>query len=249
MQFDPSDLPRLNDLNQPPETLYYKGSFESLRRPCVAIVGARACSTYGRTVARHLGRAFAEANVTVVSGLARGIDAEAHRGALDVGGRTVAVFGCGIDRIYPAAHGELAKHILFHNGMHVSEYEAGVEAAPWRFPARNRIIAALSHIVIVVEARERSGALICADFALEAGRRLFAVPGEITAETSVGPNRLIADGHAAMISSISSLDVGEIVDHAMNYPVRKRPTFGHQLDPDTVARHLGRDTPWRATNN
>ncbi len=123
-----------------------------------------------------------------MSGLARGVDAEAHRGALEAGGATVAVLGCGIDRDYPAAHAELARRIAA-TGLVVSEYAPGVEPAPWRFPARNRIIAGLSAVVAVVEARERSGALITADLALEEGREVFAVPGEITRRSPPGRTR------------------------------------------------------------
>ncbi len=125
--------------------------------------------------------------------MARGIDGEAHRGALEAGGITVAVLGCGIDRDYPAAHAELARRIC-ERGLVVSEYEPGVEPAPWRFPARNRIIAGLCKATVVVEARERSGALITADFALEEGRDVLAVPGEITSALSGGTNALLKLG-------------------------------------------------------
>src|SRR5439155_18714164 len=148
-------------------------------RPAVAVVGARSCSAYGAHVARSLGRELAGAGLVVVSGLARGVDGEAHRGALEAGGTTVAVLGCGVDRDYPRAHAELAARIA-ESGLIVSEYAPGVEPAPWRFPARNRIVAGLAQATIVVEARERSGALITADLALEEGREVFAVPGEIT---------------------------------------------------------------------
>ena len=140
-----------------------------------------------------LGRELAAAGVVVVSGLARGIDAEAHRGALETEGHTVAVLGCGIDRNYPAAHASLARDIC-ERSLLVSEYEPGVEPAPWRFPARNRIIAGLCIATIVVEARARSGALITADFALEEGREVFAVPGEITSSLSAGTNELLRLG-------------------------------------------------------
>jgi DNA processing protein len=160
----------------------------------VAIVGARACSGYGRSVARMLASEAAAAGVVVVSGLARGIDGEAHRGTLAAGGSTVAVLGCGIDRDYPAAHAELARSIVAAGGLVVSEYEPGVEPAPWRFPARNRIIAGLARATVVVEARERSGALITADFALEDGREVLAVPGEITSALSAGANALLRQG-------------------------------------------------------
>jgi DNA processing protein len=142
----------------------------------------------------------------VVSGLARGIDGEAHRGALAAGGITVAVLGCGIDRDYPARHAELAARIV-EAGEIVSEYEPGVEPAPWRFPARNRIVAGLALATVVVEARARSGALITADFALELHREVFAVPGEITSALSTGTNDLLRQGAAPLLSARDVLDV------------------------------------------
>jgi DNA processing protein len=145
-----------------------------------------------------LGRELAGAGLVVVSGLARGVDGEAHRGALDAGGTTVAVLGCGIDRDYPRSHTELARRIA-ETGAVVSEYEAGIEPAPWRFPARNRIIAGLALATVVVEARERSGALITADFALELGREVFAVPGEITSRLSAGSNDLLRQGATPLL--------------------------------------------------
>jgi DNA processing protein len=170
-----------------------EGDRELLERPAVAIVGARACSAYGRQVARMLGRELAAAGVVVVSGMARGVDGEAHRGALQAEGHTIAVLGCGIDRDYPAAHAGLARDIA-RRSLIVSEYEPGVEPLPFRFPARNRIVAGLCVATIVVEAREKSGALITADFALEEGREVFAVPGEITSSLSAGANALLRLG-------------------------------------------------------
>jgi DNA processing protein len=190
------DFPSLlRSIHDPPPGLFVRGGAETelLQRPAVAIVGARACSGYGASVARSLGRDLATAGLVVVSGLARGIDAEAHRGALEAAGPTVAVLGCGIDRDYPAAHAELARRIAAA-GLVVSEYAPGVEPAPWRFPARNRIVAGLSAATVVVEARERSGALITADLALEEGREVFAVPGEITSSLSCGTNTLLKLG-------------------------------------------------------
>ena len=190
-----------------PAGLFARGQaeLELLDRPAVAIVGARSCSSYGADVARMLGRELAAAGLVVVSGLARGIDGHAHRGALEAGGLTVAVLGCGIDRNYPAAHSELANRISEH-GLVVSEYAPGVEPAPWRFPARNRIIAGLAQATVVVEARERSGALITADLALEEGREVFAVPGEITSALSVGSNRLLRSGATALTSAADVLE-------------------------------------------
>jgi DNA processing protein len=164
-----------------------------------------------------LGRELAAAGLVVVSGLARGVDGHAHRGALDAGGLTVAVLGCGIDRNYPAAHGELAARIA-ERGLVVSEYAPGVEPAPWRFPARNRIIAGLAQATVVVEARERSGALITADLALEEGREVFAVPGEITSALSVGSNRLLRSGAAALTSAADVLETFGIEPEALPPP-------------------------------
>ena len=196
----PAYPPLLAQLHDPPARLYLRGDAALLTRPTVAVVGARSCSPYGAQVARSLASELAGAGLVVVSGLARGIDAEAHRGALAAGGRTVAVLGCGIDRDYPAAHAGLAQRIEA-DGLLVSEYPPGTEPAPWRFPARNRIIAGLSLATVVVEARERSGALITADFALELGREVFAVPGEITAALSAGTNDLIRQGAAPLLSA------------------------------------------------
>ena len=185
----------LRAIHDPPAGLFLRGAADPslLERPAVAIVGARACTGYGSTVARSLGRELAAAGLLVVSGLARGVDGEAHRGALEAGGATVAVLGCGIDRDYPAAHRELAARIAV-DGLVVSEYAPGVAPAPWRFPARNRIVAGLCCATIVVEARDRSGALITADLALEEGRDVFSVPGEITSTLSSGSNALLRLG-------------------------------------------------------
>ena len=198
----------LRHIPDPPARLWIRGEaeLELLERPALAIVGARACSGYGRTVARLLATEAAGAGAVVVSGMARGIDGEAHRGALAVHGTTVAVLGCGVDRDYPAAHAELARAIVAGGGLLVSEYEPGVEPAPWRFPARNRIIAGLSRATVVVEARERSGALITADFALEDGREVLAVPGEITSVLSHGTNALLRLGATPATSAADVLE-------------------------------------------
>lgn len=211
------DLPwRLGEMKYP-GSVWVRGSLRLTRAmPTVGIVGARSPSGYGRRVARTLARELAEQGVVVVSGLARGVDAEAHLGALEAaGGRTVAVLGCGIDRAYPAAHADLYARIC-ESGLIVSEYEAGVEPAPWRFPARNRLIALLSDALVVVEARERSGALITADLMLESRHgTLFAVPGEITSLLSAGTNRLLAEGLAtALVDSAQVLEVLDEPSHA-----------------------------------
>lgn len=202
---EPAYPPLLAQIYDPPRRLYLRGArSELLHGPCAAIVGARSCSAYGAQVARALGRELARAGGVVVSGLARGVDAEAHRGALEAGGATVAVLGCGIDRDYPRAHAELARRIA-EAGLIVSEYPPGTEPAPWRFPARNRIVAGLSLATVVVEARERSGALITADFALEEGREVLAVPGEITSALSAGTNALLRLGAAPLLTADDAL--------------------------------------------
>jgi DNA processing protein len=203
-----NDLPPLlRAIHDPPKRVYLRGQgdAELLSRTAVAIVGARVCSPYGKQVARMVGRELAAAGVVVVSGLARGIDGEAHRGALDAGGHTVAVLGCGIDRDYPVEHAWLARQIA-ERSLLASEYEPGIDPAPWRFPARNRIVAGLCVATIVVEARERSGALITADFALEEGREVFAVPGEITSRLSDGTNALLRLGATPLTSAADVLD-------------------------------------------
>ena len=199
--------PLLEAIHDPPPGLFVRGTEEPslLSRPGVAVVGARACSSYGAAVARMLGRDLAAAGLVVVSGLARGVDGEAHRGALEAGGLTVAVLGCGVDRDYPASHRDLAARIA-EQGLIVSEYPPGVEPAPWRFPARNRVIAGLARATIVVEARESSGALITADLALEEGREVFAVPGEITSSLSAGSNALLRLGATPLTSTADVLE-------------------------------------------
>jgi DNA processing protein len=212
----------LRELQDPPPGLFLRGAAtaELLRAPAVAIVGARTCSSYGTQVARLLGRELAAAGVLVLSGLARGVDGEAHRGALESGGATAAVLGCGVDRDYPAAHAQLAARIC-KRGLVVSEYAPGVEPAPWRFPARNRIIAGLAAAAVVVEARERSGALITADFALEAGREVFAVPGEITSALSAGTNGLLRLGATPLTCA------GDVLDAlGVEAPTALLPEFG-----------------------
>lgn len=224
---DPAFPPLLRAIHDPPPGLFLRGEAEEglLARPAVAVVGARACSAYGRQVARMLGRELAAAGLVVVSGLARGVDGEAHRGALEAGGSTVAVLGCGIDRDYPAAHRALAAEIAA-TGLVVSEYAPGVVPAPWRFPARNRIVAGLCAATVVVEARERSGALITADLALEEGREVFAVPGEITSALSRGSNALLRLGATPLTVSADVLD---------SYGIAAPDAATHDLSPVAIA--------------
>jgi len=186
--------PPLRELRGAPPVLYVRGALvRELDSPAIAVVGTRRPTPYGRSVARRLGRELAEAGVTVVSGLARGVDGAAHRGALEAGGRTLAVLGSGLDRCYPAEHRELLATIA-GTGAAVSEFGLGCPPLPANFPRRNRIISGLVRGVVVVEAAERSGSLITARLALEQGREVFAVPGPITSATSRGTHRLLRQG-------------------------------------------------------
>lgn len=181
----------LRDLEDPPH-LYLVGGLEE--RPGVAVVGTRRCTRYGITLAEGFGRAIAEAGWTVVSGLARGIDTAGHRGCLVAGGHAVAVLGSGIDVCYPRENQSVYDEILHTGGAILSEYQPGTPPDRWRFPARNRIIAAVSAAVVVVEASRTGGALITARLAAELGRPVFVVPGDVDRLASEGCNRLIRDG-------------------------------------------------------
>lgn len=177
----------------PPMLLYYKGDLKTIDTPCVAIVGTRACSAYGREVAEKLSCDLVNAGVTVVSGLATGIDGYAHAEAIKNGGKTIAVLGGGLERITPTANARLGEEIEY-SGLVLTQYPPEFVPTRYTFPERNRIISGLSLGTIVVEAGEKSGALITSEFALEQGREVFAVPGNITSMRSKGTNTLIAQG-------------------------------------------------------
>jgi len=209
---------RLDELGDVPAALHLRPPADAARLealvapPVVAIVGTRRASAGGMAFARRLGHDLARVEACIVSGLALGIDAAAHEGALDGDGRTVAVLGCGIDRDYPRANAALASRIAAAGAV-VSEYEAGVPPAPWRFPARNRIVAALADAVVVVEAAARSGALITAAAALELGRDVLAVPGTPWHGGHAGQNGLLRDG-AAPVTSVEDVLVALGLDPA-----------------------------------
>jgi DNA processing protein len=189
-----SDYPRqLLDLTRPPDPLYWIGSVDTLSGPLVSIVGTRNSTAYGERITRSLTRALVRSGVGIVSGMARGIDGAAHRTALEEGGRTIAVLGTGVDVPYPAGHRQLHRMVA-ERGLVLSENEPGSRAHKGSFPARNRIIAALSPLTIVVEAGFKSGALNTATQALELGRTVAAVPGPIDSEQSRGSNQLLRDG-------------------------------------------------------
>jgi DNA processing protein len=190
----------LREIYDPPIVLYVKGAWsDSLDQPCIGVVGSRRCSTYGQNAALMLSRDLAQRGITVVSGFARGIDAAAHRGALEAGGRTVGVLGTGIDEYYPRDHKRLAEEILSKGGALVSQFPLGTPPVSENFPYRNRIISGLSLGVVVVEAAENSGSLITARLAIEQNREVFAVPGNITSRNSFGTNYLIKGAGAKLV--------------------------------------------------
>lgn len=215
--WESADYPRLlRDIDQPPALLYVRGTLLPADDFAVAVVGTRNASSYGKGIAERLAGGLAENGVTVVSGLALGIDGVSHRAALDAGGRTIAVMGCGLDSIYPARHRQLAEAIE-GSGALVSDYALGVKPEARNFPPRNRIISGLSLGTIVVEADRQSGALITLQFALEQGRETFAVPGNIQARTSMGTNDAIQRGEAKLVTSVedvlNELNLTMIVEH------------------------------------
>ena len=195
--------PGLLDLRDPPAVVYVRGRELGSLQPAIAIVGSRNCSALGSEIARDLGRGLAAAGVCVVSGAARGIDSASHRGALDAAGTTVAVLGSGIDVLYPPGSRRLL-HEIEAAGAVVSEYPPGITAEPWRFPARNRIVAGLAQGLVVVEGAGKSGSLISVEHALDLGRDVFAVPGPVTSPLAQVPLDLIRDG-AVMIRGADDL--------------------------------------------
>lgn len=207
----------LREIDQSPPVLYIRGALTPADEFSVAVVGTRRLTPYGQQIARDASLYLAGHGLTVVSGLARGVDALAHQNALKAGGRTIAVLGSGVDVIYPPEHRMLAEAII-ENGAIVSDYPMGTQPEGVNFPPRNRIISGLTLGTIVVEAGERSGALITADFAVEQGRDVFAVPGNVLSPMSKGTNRLIQKGAFAMVSPqdvLDVLDLGQVDDYKL----------------------------------
>lgn len=184
---------RLMPYGDKPEVLFYKGRLPDKDKPIVAMVGARACSNYGRTMAKKIAGDLAYNNVQIISGMARGIDTYSQLGAVEAGGATFAVLGCGVDICYPTENIELYENIIKTGGI-ISEYPPGDKPLAWHFPMRNRIISGLSDKVVVVEAKEKSGSLITVEWALEQGKDVMAVPGRVDDKLSEGCNRLIRSG-------------------------------------------------------
>lgn len=200
---DPAYPPLLKAIYDPPPVLYYQGSLLEQDQAAVALVGSRNPTTYGKLVAERLAADLAARRITVVSGLARGIDACAHRGVLKAGGRTIAVAGCGLDLVYPAEHRKLKEQII-QQGAWLSEFPLGTQPERMNFPLRNRIISGLSWGTVVIEAGARSGSLITAEWALEQGREVFAVPGNITSPASRGTHKLLKAG-AKLVEGVEDI--------------------------------------------
>ncbi len=242
-----------------PKQLYYKGNRgEEMFENCLAVVGSRQMTSYGRRVVEQIVGELAAAGITIVSGFMYGVDATAHKAALRVGGRTIAVMPCGIERIHPEYQQDLYVEILNNNGLVVSEYEGDLAPALWTYPKRNRIVAGLSKAALIVEAGEKSGSLITAEYARKYERKVFAVPGPITSENSKGTNWLIKEG-ATMVSSAK--DILEYYGSSPAFssrfiPLKREPNAAQKthssleqqiieqlrresLDVDTISRSCG----------
>lgn len=222
---------RLREIDNSPPVIYMRGSLLEEDNWAVGIVGTRRMTSYGSQVTNEIAHALASSGITVVSGLARGVDAVAHRSTLNSGGRTIAVLGSGVDRIYPPEHRQLAKQIMV-NGALLSDYAPGTPPEGINFPPRNRIISALAKAVVVVEAGKQSGALITAAFAAEQGREVYAVPGNIYAPQSKGTNLLIQQGAQCM------LDVQDILETLNLVMVDEHRTARSVLPSDATEAQL-----------
>ncbi len=220
LTWDDPDYPaHLRQIPDPPPLLYIRGELTSADEWAVAVVGTRRASAYGKTMTQRLVTDLALNQVTIVSGLARGIDAEAHRAALKAGGRTIAVLGCGLDLIYPPEHRNLAREVV-ERGALIGEYALGTHPEASNFPPRNRIISGLSLGVLVVEAGLKSGALITADYAADQGRDVFAVPGNLFVRSSAGTNRLIQEGAKLVMGAEDILEELNLMMVAQQAEVR-----------------------------
>ena len=239
LTWESADYPQLlRETPAPPPVLYVKGTIAEEDAWAVAIVGTRRSTAYGRQVTRVLATALARSGITVVSGMARGIDAEAHRAALEAGGHTIAVLGCGIDRIYPPEHRKLAAQIAAQGAL-VSDYPVGTPPEGSNFPPRNRIISGLSLGTLVTEAGQRSGALITANFAAEQGRDVFAVPGSILSSASAGTNALIQDGAKVTLRPedvLEELNLTMVAEHT-----EARQVLTTSEPEKTLLKHLSQE--------
>jgi DNA processing protein len=221
LTWDDAEYPsHLKEIDQPPPVLYMRGDVTAEDNWSVAIVGTRAVTPYGRQVTEELANVLAHNGVTIVSGLARGVDAVAHSAAIKAGGRTLAVLGSGVDKIYPPEHRSLAEKIM-SQGAVISDYAPGTPPESANFPPRNRIISGLSMAVVVIEAGDTSGALITAEFAVEQGRDVFAVPGPVYGPQSKGTNRLISNGAKALLQPSDVLEALDLTRNVERREIRR----------------------------
>lgn len=210
----------LREIVDPPKQLFILGNPSLIKKEVkVGVVGSRRVSSYGRSVTLRLARELAEQDIVIVSGLALGIDSIAHRAALEVKGKTIAVLPCGLDRVYPASHTTLAKEILSNDGLLISEYPPGTNLQKYQFIARNRLISGLSDGVLITEAASKSGSLHTANFALDQGKQVFAVPGNITSDLSAGTNNLIRAGATPVTGSNDIFEALNLAVSSSNTPV------------------------------
>ena len=224
---------KFRNLHDAPDGIYVQGQLPEVNQPAVAIVGARMCSNYGKKQAYEFGKYLAQHGAAVISGLARGGDGYAHEGALDGGGKTYAILGCGLDHCYPAEHKNLWTRMVEAGGGIISEFPMCTPPQPWMFPKRNRLISALSDLVLVVEAKEKSGSLITADCALEQGKTVYAVPGRVGDKLSVGCNRLIFQG-AGIAYSPECLLSELHIDNSKEMSKNEKIKFGLASDLNLV---------------
>ncbi len=236
LSFQDTDYPkRLSEIPDAPLILYIKGDPKKLAGPAIAMVGSRRASFYGVMIAEKFAAGLAESGLTIVSGMARGIDTASHRGALKAKGTTVAVLGCGLCQVYPQENEKLAA-VISNSGAVVSEFPMEAQALPYHFPQRNRIISGLSLGVVVVEASQKSGALITSDFALEQGREVFAIPGKVDQPNSQGVNRLIKEG-AKLVSCVEDI-LEELEEPLRHYLKEDLPGVREERKSDARTRDL-----------
>ncbi len=232
-----SQYPKLlKNIGDSPKQLYYKGIWDStIFEHCLAVVGTRRMTSYGKRMTEQLVGEIAAAGITIVSGFMYGIDAAAHKAALRVGGRTIAVMPCGIDMIHPVDQADLYKEILDMGGLVLSEYKGNFQPLLWTYPKRNRIVAGLSQATLVVEAGEKSGSLITANFAKKFGRKVFAVPGPLTSSVSAGISELIRGGATVVTRAKDILDFYGVKSEAQN---QKSETNSKSQIPNTLEQKI-----------
>lgn len=233
----------LHSIFDPPITLFCKGNINCLHNLCIAMVGSRRCTAYGKNVAIQFAKVLGEHGVTVVSGGARGIDSYSHEGALAGKGPTVAVLGCGVDKIYPKENKGLFERILANDGLLLSEYPPGTEPEAYHFPMRNRIIGGISKAVVVVEAKGSSGSLITADMAINNGRDVYAVPGNVLEAHAAGNHWLLRQGAQVLTKPDDILEDYNWNDYTKNSRIRTGSVLHCTTEEDGILQALHTDVP------